>query len=103
MHVLAAHFLIGIPSIHASAPLYQLNCSQRTASESCNRNSINLGAIVANLLSDYDTHLLPEGDGTNVTIELHVQGITGISELTADFTLDIMYRYTQYMLYSIHV
>ncbi len=36
---------------------------------------------------------MPAEDGANVTIELHVQGITGISELTADFELDLMYRF----------
>uniref|UniRef100_A0A914E637 Uncharacterized protein n=1 Tax=Acrobeloides nanus TaxID=290746 RepID=A0A914E637_9BILA len=57
----------------------------------CTRNSINLGQIIDALLKDYDTHLLPEAEGVNVTIELHVQGISGISEITGDFELDIMY------------
>jgi len=39
----------------------------------CTRNSINLGNIIDALLKDYDIHLLPEADGVNVTIELHVQ------------------------------
>jgi hypothetical protein len=42
-------------------------------------------------MKDYDTHLLPEADGVNVTIELHVQGVSGISEITGDFELDVMY------------
>jgi hypothetical protein len=66
---------------------------QRVSTGLCTRNSINLSAIIRHLLSGYDTHLLPAEDGANVTIELHVQGITGISELTADFELDLMYRY----------
>ncbi|KAL3082240.1 hypothetical protein niasHS_005284 [Heterodera schachtii] len=57
----------------------------------CTRNSINLGNIIETLLRDYDIHLLPEADGVNVTIELHVQGISKISEITADFELDVMY------------
>uniref|UniRef100_A0A914I304 Ligand-gated ion channel 50 n=1 Tax=Globodera rostochiensis TaxID=31243 RepID=A0A914I304_GLORO len=57
----------------------------------CTRNSINLGNIIETLMRDYDIHLLPEADGVNVTIELHVQGISKISEITADFELDIMY------------
>ncbi|KAF8360050.1 lgc-50 [Pristionchus pacificus] len=57
----------------------------------CNRNSINMGKLIDNILNDYDTHLLPEENGVNVTIELHVQGVSGISEITADFSLDIMY------------
>lgn len=57
----------------------------------CSRNSINLSNIIDSLLHDYDTHLLPESEGVNVTIELHVQGVSGISEITADFELDIMY------------
>lgn len=84
--------------------------AQRVASGGCSRNSINLGKIIDSLLHNYDTHLLPNEQGTNVTIELHVQGITGISvssrplssallytpsalpqELTADFELDVMY------------
>jgi hypothetical protein len=39
----------------------------------CTRNSLNLGNIIEQLIKDYDTHLLPEADGVNVTIELHVQ------------------------------
>jgi hypothetical protein len=42
-------------------------------------------------MKNYDTHLLPDADGVNVTIELHVQGVSGISEITGDFELDIMY------------
>ena len=62
-----------------------------TLSGKCTRNSINLGKLIDTLLGDYDTHLLPEAEGVNVTIELHVQGVSGISELTADFELDVMY------------
>ncbi|KAL3082110.1 hypothetical protein niasHT_031139 [Heterodera trifolii] len=62
-----------------------------TDSTRCTRNSINLGNIIETLLRDYDIHLLPEADGVNVTIELHVQGISKISEITADFELDVMY------------
>ncbi|CAK5047665.1 unnamed protein product [Meloidogyne enterolobii] len=42
-------------------------------SNRCTRNSINLGNIIEQILRDYDTHLLPEAEGVNVTIELHVQ------------------------------
>lgn len=45
----------------------------RLAGQRCTRNSLNLGNIIEELLKDYDTHLLPEADGVNVTIELHVQ------------------------------
>lgn len=65
--------------------------SSSSNGEKCTRNSINLGKIIDALLTDYDTHLLPEADGVNVTIELHVQGVSGISEITADFELDVMY------------
>jgi cation transporter family protein len=57
----------------------------------CTRNSINLGNIIDTMLKDYDIHLLPEADGVNVTIEMHVQGVSGISEITGDFELDVMY------------
>uniref|UniRef100_A0A914N6G0 Uncharacterized protein n=1 Tax=Meloidogyne incognita TaxID=6306 RepID=A0A914N6G0_MELIC len=60
-------------------------------SNRCTRNSINLGNIIEQILRDYDTHLLPEAEGVNVTIELHVQGVSKISEITADFELDLMY------------
>uniref|UniRef100_A0A1I7XBA3 Neur_chan_LBD domain-containing protein n=1 Tax=Heterorhabditis bacteriophora TaxID=37862 RepID=A0A1I7XBA3_HETBA len=56
----------------------------------CSRNSINLGKLIDTLLTDYDEHLLPESEGVNVTIELHVQGVSGISEITGDFSLDVM-------------
>ncbi|KIH55402.1 hypothetical protein ANCDUO_14441, partial [Ancylostoma duodenale] len=93
------------------------------ASRKCSRNSINLGQLIDTLLTDYDVHLLPESEGVNVTIELHVQeisrtvkilkilpldyendpmfvivdclailqGVSGISEITGDFSLDVMY------------
>ncbi|CAJ0943027.1 unnamed protein product, partial [Mesorhabditis belari] len=60
-------------------------------SERCTRNSINLGKLIDTLLTDYDVHLLPNAEGVNVTMELHVQSISGISEITADFSLDVMY------------
>ena len=41
-------------------------------------------------MKDYDQHLLPSADGVNVTLEIHVQEIGTISELTSDFELDIM-------------
>ncbi|KAI6214276.1 Ligand-gated ion channel 50 [Aphelenchoides besseyi] len=63
----------------------------RLAGTRCTRNSLNLGNIIGQLMEGYDTHLLPEADGVNVTIELHVQGVSGISEITGDFELDIMY------------
>lgn len=44
-----------------------------TAGKPCTRNSINLGNIINTLLKDYDTHILPNEDGVNVTIEMHVQ------------------------------
>ncbi|KAI6187314.1 Ligand-gated ion channel 50 [Aphelenchoides besseyi] len=63
----------------------------RLAGTRCTRNSLNLGNIIGQLMEGYDTHLLPEADGTNVTIELHVQSVSSISEITGDFELDIMY------------
>ncbi|EJD75327.1 gamma-aminobutyric acid receptor subunit beta [Loa loa] len=55
------------------------------------KNTINLGYVINALLSDYDNHLLPSNEGVNVTIEMHVQGVTTVSELTGDFELDFMY------------
>ncbi|KAL6728725.1 hypothetical protein Aduo_010466 [Ancylostoma duodenale] len=66
-------------------------CIGGVASRKCSRNSINLGQLIDTLLTDYDVHLLPESEGVNVTIELHVQGVSGISEITGDFSLDVMY------------
>ncbi|CAI4230822.1 unnamed protein product [Auanema sp. JU1783] len=65
--------------------------SRSTKDKRCSRNSINLGKLIDTLLTDYDVHLLPEAEGVNVTIELHVQGVSGISEITGDFSLDVMY------------
>ncbi|EFO88224.1 CRE-LGC-50 protein [Caenorhabditis remanei] len=65
--------------------------SAANSEKKCSRNSINLGKLIDTLLTDYDTHLLPEAEGVNVTIELHVQGVSGISEITGDFSLDVMY------------
>ncbi|KHJ93729.1 Neurotransmitter-gated ion-channel ligand binding domain protein [Oesophagostomum dentatum] len=67
------------------------NSLEGIAARKCSRNSINLGKLIDTLLTDYDVHLLPEAEGVNVTIELHVQGISGISEITGDFSLDVMY------------
>lgn len=79
-----------------SAFLQQANKTERqepALPALCNRNTFNIGNIIKSLLNGYDTHMLPEETVNNVTIELHVQGITGISELTADFELDIMFRW----------
>uniref|UniRef100_A0A0K0G239 Ligand-gated ion channel 50 (inferred by orthology to a C. elegans protein) n=1 Tax=Strongyloides venezuelensis TaxID=75913 RepID=A0A0K0G239_STRVS len=74
-----------------SPEIFPENTTYLTKKERCTRNSLNMGNIINSLLKDYDTHLLPDTDGVNVTIELHVQGVSGISEITADFELDIMY------------
>ncbi|CAI2348963.1 unnamed protein product [Caenorhabditis sp. 36 PRJEB53466] len=71
--------------------LIVLAFSSNVTEKKCSRNSINLGKLIDTLLTDYDTHLLPEAEGVNVTIELHVQGVSGISEITGDFSLDVMY------------
>ncbi|VDM56276.1 unnamed protein product [Angiostrongylus costaricensis] len=65
--------------------------SSDVTSRKCSRNNINLGKLIDTLLTEYDEHLLPESEGVNVTIELHVQGVSGISEITGDFSLDVMY------------
>lgn len=70
---------------------YFSSAANNSGVKKCSRNSINLGKLIDTLLTDYDTHLLPEAEGVNVTIELHVQGVSGISEITGDFSLDVMY------------
>lgn len=57
----------------------------------CNRNMMNLSHIIEALLYKYDKHLLPDPYGVNVTMEIHIQEISSISELTSDFELDLMY------------
>ncbi|CCD69080.1 Ligand-gated ion channel 50 [Caenorhabditis elegans] len=70
---------------------FYFSAATTNSPKKCSRNSINLGKLIDTLLTDYDTHLLPEAEGVNVTIELHVQGVSGISEITGDFSLDVMY------------
>uniref|UniRef100_A0A0N5AJD5 Neur_chan_LBD domain-containing protein n=1 Tax=Syphacia muris TaxID=451379 RepID=A0A0N5AJD5_9BILA len=55
------------------------------------QNTVSLAKIINELLIDYDKHLLPKENGVDVTIELHVQGVSGISEITGDFEVDFMY------------
>src|SRR5262245_59974650 len=47
----------------------------------CNRNMLNLSHIIETLLHKYDKHLLPDPYGVNVTMEIHIQEISSISEL----------------------
>jgi hypothetical protein len=67
------------------------NRSPAHAAARCNRNSMNLSYIIDALLHKYDKHLLPDPFGVNVTMEIHIQEISSISELTSDFELDLMY------------
>ncbi|KAI6222419.1 Ligand-gated ion channel 50 [Aphelenchoides fujianensis] len=62
----------------------------RLAGTRCTRNSLNLGNII-NQARHSPTAIISRSDGVNVTIELHVQGVSGISEITGDFELDLMY------------
>lgn len=39
----------------------------------------------------YDKHVLPSDSGLNVSIEIHVQEVSDISELTGDFQLDLFF------------
>lgn len=59
--------------------------------QKCSRNSMNLSRVIDSMLYKYDKHLLPDADGVNVTMEIHIQEISSIYELTADFELDLMY------------
>lgn len=43
-------------------------------------NHLTSGKLIDNILTDYDVHLLPEAEGVNVTIELHVQA--SLSQIT---------------------
>lgn len=52
---------------------------------------MNLSHVIDSMLFKYDKHLLPDADGVNVTMEIHIQEISSIYELTADFELDLMY------------
>ncbi len=52
---------------------------------------MNVGEVIRGLLANYDRHLLPDPDGVNVSVEIHDQEISSISELTSDFELDLMY------------
>lgn len=52
---------------------------------------MNITNVIESLLNKYDKHLLPFEDGVNVTMEIHIQEISSINELTGDFELDLMY------------
>lgn len=52
---------------------------------------LSLGKVVDAVSKDYDKNILPRDDGVNVTVEIHVQEISEIAELTGDFELDIFF------------
>lgn len=49
-------------------------------------------SVAEHLMTDYDKNLLPNVvDGVEVRVELHIQEVSEISELTGDFSLDIFF------------
>lgn len=61
---------------------------QRTFCE----DNITEGEVVAKIRSSYrDRHKLPDNNGTKVQVELHVQSISSLDEITSDFEIDIFY------------
>ncbi len=46
--------------------------------------------LLPNLLKNYTKHKLPNPDGVDVTVEIHVSSISSISELTSEFIIDMM-------------
>uniref|UniRef100_A0A915JZP0 Neurotransmitter-gated ion-channel ligand-binding domain-containing protein n=1 Tax=Romanomermis culicivorax TaxID=13658 RepID=A0A915JZP0_ROMCU len=52
---------------------------------------VNITEVIQALLVNYDRHQLPGPYGVNVSMEMHIQDISNINELSADFELDLMY------------
>ncbi|KAI6239238.1 hypothetical protein M3Y99_00598300 [Aphelenchoides fujianensis] len=60
----------------------------------CPENSWSEGRIITELMSNY-TKMLPDTEGAvQVNVELHVQDIGSLNEITADFQIDVLF--TQY-------
>ena len=54
--------------------------------------TISKAVLYAVLNEDYDMYLMPDKKGANVTIELALQTVSEISEITASYTVDILLR-----------
>ncbi|VDD93183.1 unnamed protein product [Enterobius vermicularis] len=57
----------------------------------CSSNSLSEGAIVASVLKNYTKMLPDQEDAVNVHIEMHLQDVSSLNEITADFDIDILF------------
>lgn len=47
--------------------------------------------ILQTIFKTYDKSILPYSGGVEVEVEMHIQDITSLSELTSDFELDVLF------------
>lgn len=47
--------------------------------------------ILQTVFSNYDKSVLPNKHGVHVEVEMHIQDISSLSELTSDFELDVLF------------
>lgn len=47
--------------------------------------------MIEGMMAHYDKQMLPNPRGVNVTIEIHIQEIASLSEISSDFELDLFY------------
>uniref|UniRef100_A0A158R465 Ligand-gated ion channel 50 n=1 Tax=Syphacia muris TaxID=451379 RepID=A0A158R465_9BILA len=57
----------------------------------CPEGSYPEGAIVSNILHNYTKMLPDQEDAVNVLIEMHLQDVSALNEITADFDIDILF------------
>uniref|UniRef100_A0A915ISD7 Neurotransmitter-gated ion-channel ligand-binding domain-containing protein n=1 Tax=Romanomermis culicivorax TaxID=13658 RepID=A0A915ISD7_ROMCU len=47
--------------------------------------------ILQTIFTDYDKTIMPNKSGLEVQVEMHIQDISSLSELTSDFELDVLF------------
>lgn len=85
-----------LPTVSSSIDMWELSCIDD------NNLTISKNVLHTLINENYDKYLIPGRGGANVTMELVVQTVSEISEITASFTSDILLRYS-YLLAMVNV
>ena len=54
------------------------------------------------IFADYSKHKVPDASGVEVVIEIHIQDISSINELTSEFDIDLMFSEVSTTIYTLH-
>ncbi|VDM11938.1 unnamed protein product, partial [Wuchereria bancrofti] len=81
--------LLTLSKTHQLKQVTEQHCG--TNNDKLAKNKIHFKLVLEHLMLSYDRKTVPIADGVNVKVDLMVQAISSISEMTASFTADVFF------------